>query len=202
MLLVFAALGYAATAPTSRPVRWYLAAQLAYLIVVWPAAYWLGLDDWIYTLVYAVMTLACLATAVLIAIFALPHHANPAVVILIPPAVSIIVLVLASFGIHHATAGVYTQLGESTVLVTAGTLLGFCAPFYENRSGRISALTLSALWLLQAAFRYCYVLHPHTPGWETANVVVPAMLMIAACALLGIRMRSLNPHERTDLVYQ
>jgi hypothetical protein len=201
-LVVFVALLYAATAPTSKPLRWYLAAQMAYLAAVWPMYYWLGNDLWAYTLTYGVLTAVCLVPVVLIAIFALPHHEDPVSTIIVPPVVSTIILVLASFGIHHPSAGVCLQVAEAFILVGAGTLLGFCAPFYESSASKTSALTLSVLWLLQAAFRYCYVMHIGVAGWETANEVIPPMLMVGACLWLGRRLRVLAPRSRTQLVYQ
>ena len=148
------------------------------------------------------MTSVCLATALLVALFGLPHHPAPIKAIVTPPIVSVLVLITALFGIHHPSMGVRIEIGEAFVLVAAGSMLGFCAPFYENRAGRTSALTLSTLWLLQAAFRYCYVMHINVPWWETANEVFPPMLMVAACIFLGRRLRVLTPRGQAQLVYQ
>jgi len=188
-LFVFLALAWAATAPISKPLLWYLVAQAAYLAVVWPAYYYYGNDAWEFMLIYAVMTGVCLIPTVLIGLFALPHHEAPITMIFVPPSVSLIILALASYGIHRPSTGMYIQIAEAAVLVACGTLVGFCAPFYNSKAARTTALTLSVLWLLLAAFRYCYVMHVGIPAWETANGIIPPGLMTLACLWLGIRLR-------------
>lgn len=204
-LMVTAFVFYALTAAISKALRWYLWAHVINAPAVWIAYYvlvvWLHAPDWAYTVAYATLLAPCLVTLLLIALFALPVHPNPLAAMLVPPAVSAILVAIVLHGLTHPSAGVCIQLAEGGISVWGGALLGFCAPYYGTRMGREAAYTLSFLWVAQAGFRYGYVLHMGQSQWETANQVIPPMLVCGACAWLGRRLRLLT-HNNTNYITQ
>jgi hypothetical protein len=168
----------------------YFFAQALYAMVIFPLNWFYGTSSTIYAVAYTLLTSFILLAVGRIVTEAISEKQNSW------RGAALAAILAVTMG-HMAWSGMpgikyYYVIGviEGTALLWAGLVLGSLAAYTECWD---IALTLAALWISQAVWRWGFYLH--FPGWLRLNWVVSPLLCIIAFVIIGF-VAKLRADER------
>lgn len=171
ILLAIGAYG-ALTPRTASLLRGYFLTQVGYVVVLFGAQMFVGLESKTFAVLYAVMTLAMLGWVFALSTSCILCHDHPIKIFVTGLAFGILP---AWFSIYerwpHSLAG-WIYVLESSVLFGFGLVSGLCAP-YMHWANRKVYLTLAVMWIVLGVFRQGFRLHVESKTWLDMNLWFP-----------------------------